>query len=78
MFMLLLSIGMMILSYVIQARMAKKNKPKPAALEDWDFPQKDEGTKQAVIFGDCWQDGPSVMYTGNYRTKKIKAGGKKG
>lgn len=64
-------------SYIIQSFLVKRPKNKPQALEDWEFPQADEGTAQTVFFGDCWQDGPNVMWYGNYRTVKIKSGGKK-
>ena len=41
------AIGMLIASYVIQAAlMPKPERPKPASLEDFDFPQVDEGTPQ--------------------------------
>jgi hypothetical protein len=72
----LIAVLMLVVSYVIQAVMAKKQKIKPAALSDWEFPQSDEGTAQTVFFGDCWATGPMVVWYGNYRTKKIKGGGK--
>lgn len=50
---------------------------KPEAFEDLDFPQFEEGTRQTVCFGDCWTSGWMVLWYGNYRTTKIKAGGKK-
>ena len=68
---------MLVVSYVLQMFLVKRPKIKPAALEDWDFPQADEGTPQNVIFGDVWITGPTVMWYGNYRTKKIKSKGKK-
>lgn len=68
---------MLVVSYVLQMFLVKRPKIKPAALEDWDFPQADEGTPQPVIFGDVWITGPTVMWYGNYRTKKIKSKGKK-
>jgi hypothetical protein len=78
MHMLIIALVMMVVSFVLQSFMAQKQqKKKPEALEDWDFPQKDEGTPQPVFFGDCWTDGPTVIWYGNYRTTKIKAGGKK-
>ncbi len=69
----------MVASYAIQSFLVKPVNQKPAALEDFDFPQAEEGTEQAVIFGDVWLSGPMVLWYGNMRTKKIKSkGGKKG
>lgn len=77
MHLLLIAFLMLVVSYVLQAFLIKRPKTKPAALQDWDFPQADEGTPQTVFFGDAWQDGPNVMWFGNYQTKKVKAKGKK-
>lgn len=73
------AIGMLIASYVIQALITPKpEKPKPAALEDFDFPQVDEGTPQSVIFGDVWVSDWHVLWYGNMRTSTVKSkGGKK-
>lgn len=52
--------------------------PKPAAFEDIQFPQFEEGTPQCVVFGDCWTSDWMVLTVGNYRTEEIKVkGGKK-
>lgn len=67
----------MVAQYAIQALTTKTQSVKPAALTDFDFPQASEGTPQPVIFGDCWLDDWFVLWYGNYRTTKIKAGGKK-
>jgi len=68
----------LVASFVLQSVLVKPPKPqKPASLADFDFPQSDEGTPQAVCFGDNWTAGWFVMWWGNLRTKKIKAGGKK-
>jgi hypothetical protein len=75
----IIAFAMLVVSYVIQSALVKRGpKLKPAALEDWEFPQSDDGTPQAVYFGDCWGTGPMVMWYGNYRTKKIKSSGGKG
>lgn len=68
----------MVASTAIQALLVKPQQVKPTALEDFDFPQVDEGTPQAVFFGDCWTDGWFVLWYGNFRTKKVKSKGKKG
>lgn len=66
----------LVASTAIQALLVKPQNTKPAALEDFDFPQAQEGTPQAVFFGDCWTDGWMVLWHGNYRTKKITKGKK--
>lgn len=47
----------------------------PEALEEIDFPQADEGTPQAVFFGDCWSEDWMVLAVGNYRTSPITSQG---
>jgi hypothetical protein len=67
-------------SYVIMSMLMKTQKAKPAGLDEWDFPQVDEGTPKAIIFGDRWTEAAFVCWYGNYRTSKIQAaaaGGKK-
>lgn len=66
----------MVASVAIQALLVKPQTQKPAALEDFDFPQFDEGTPQAVFFGDCWTNGWMILWYGNYRTSKVKKGKK--
>lgn len=66
------AIIMMVASYVISAALAPKMQPPdPTAFEDIDFPQAEEGTPQAVIFGDCWSGDWTVLAVGNYRTEPI-------
>lgn len=66
-------------SFVLSAIFTPKTvAPKPAAFEDFEFPQEDEGTPQAVYFGECWSNGWMVLAVGDYRTTPIrKKGGKK-
>lgn len=73
----LIAVLALVASYVIQSFIAKGQKVKPASIDDWEFPQADEGTPQPVVFGDAWLSGPMVMWYGNYRTEKIKSKGKK-
>jgi len=72
-------IYLMIASIVISVALAPKiQAPTPEAFEDIDFPTADEGTPQAVFFGDCWSDDWCVLTVGNYRTAPIPPGsGKK-
>lgn len=67
----------MVASYVIQSLTMKVQNPKPAGLDEWDFPQSEEGTEQCVVFGDVWIKGPFILWYGDYETKKIKSRGKK-
>lgn len=68
------AIGMLIASYAIQAIMTQKpEKPKPAALDEFEFPQIDEGTPQCVVFGDVWIPDWHVLWFGNLRTSEIKS-----
>lgn len=74
----LIQLVLLVASYLIQALVTPRQKVKPAALEEFDFPQVTEGTPQAVMFGDGWAQGWFVLWFGNLTTKKIKSGGKKG
>lgn len=73
------ALALLVASYAIQVLIAPKPiKPKPAAFDEFDFPQMEEGTPQAVIFGDVWAPDWCVLYYGNYRTSAVKSdGGKK-
>lgn len=64
---------MMVVSYVITAAFTPKQQPpKPAGLDDMNFPQAEEGTPQCVIFGDCWVEDWTILAYGNLRTTPIK------
>ena len=39
----------------------------PASFDDFEFPQFDEGTPVAYIFGDVWLEDWMVLGAGNYR-----------
>lgn len=73
----LVSLALFVAHYAISALLTPTQKQKPAALEEFEFPQVEEGTEQAVFFGDCWTSGWQVLWFGNLRTRKIKRGGKK-
>jgi len=67
-----LQIALIVASFVLSAALRPKPAvPKPAAFEDFDFPQSTEGTPQAVVFGDVWLEGWMVLGVGNYRTTPI-------
>ena len=73
------AIGMLVASFFITAMLTPKPEiPRPASLEDFNFPQVDEGTPQSVVFGDVWISDWHVLWYGNMRTSEVKAsGGKK-
>lgn len=79
----LFAIGLLIVSYTITALTAKKqtaNVPTPATLNDFTFPQHEEGTPEAVIFGDVWIEDEMILYYGNLSSQAIRqhaGGGKK-
>ena len=63
----------MIAVWVLSAALTPRPKaPQPASIQDFEFPQADEGTPQAVIFGDCWTGGWMVLTYGNFRTTPIR------
>lgn len=62
----------LVASIAVKSLLVKPQSVKAASLEDFDFPQVDEGTPQAVFFGDCWTEGWMVLWYGNYRTTKVK------
>lgn len=67
------ALAMLVVSFILQVAFTPKQKPPPpTAFEDIDFPQKDEGTPQIVVFGDCWVTDWTVLGVGNYRTTAIK------
>lgn len=73
-----IQIAILIVSLAISVAMTPKPpQQKPAALSDFEFPQTDEGTPQAVVFGDCWITGWTVLSYGNLRVWPIFSGGKK-
>jgi flagellar biosynthesis/type III secretory pathway M-ring protein FliF/YscJ len=73
------AVVLLAISYAITASMARRQPAKkPAALEEFDFPQDAEGTAQSVVFGQGWVKGWTVLWFGNYRVEPIrKKGGKK-
>lgn len=62
----------MLIAMVVAISMAPKAQaPRPAAFEDFEFPQFEEGTAQHVFFGDAWTEDWMVLGVGNYRTTSI-------
>jgi len=74
------AIALLVASYVITSSMAKKpESAKPASIEDFDLPVAEEGTPQAVVFGDCWTGDWQVLYYGGLTITPVfgAGGGKK-
>lgn len=75
---ILISLLLMVASTLISSLLTPKQRPpKPASLSDFNIPQVDEGTPQAVLFGQCWNSGWQSLWFGDLTTKKIKSQGKK-
>lgn len=71
---LVYAIGALVASYAIAAYITPKTEDaKRGTLDDFDYPQIDEGTPQAVIFGDVVTEDFHVLYYGNLRTSPVKA-----
>ena len=75
---LVIAFILLAVSYAITASMSKRAPAKkPAALDEFDFPQADEGTAQAVVFGDVWTEDWMVLWYGDYQVQPIKKKGGK-
>jgi hypothetical protein len=74
---MLIGLILIVASVLISSLLVHKQQQKPATLEDFEFPQVEEGTPQAVLFGQCWGKGWQVLWYGDLDTQKIKAEGKK-
>ena len=71
-------LAVLIVSYVLTSALTPKPEPPPPSmLKDFDFPQVDEGTPQAVVFGDVWLAGWMVLNVGNFVTEPIYKSEKK-
>lgn len=69
-------LALLVVSYIISAALTPRPKSTPDAIatmfKDINFPVADEGTPQAVLFGDCWTPDFQVLWYGNMRTDPIK------
>jgi hypothetical protein len=78
--MLLVALVLLVAAYAITSSMApKQERQKPAQITDFEFPQFEEGTPEAVVFGDCWTPDWMVLSVSHYEVEEIYAdsGGKK-
>lgn len=65
-----------IVSYYASSQMMKnRQKRDPLTEKDVDIPQIDEGTPQAVLHGDCWTSGWTVLGWGNLQSEGVKEHG---
>ena len=63
----------MVASVLISTALAPKPAPlQPAAFDEFDFPQINEGTPQAVVFGECWTGDWQVLGKGDFRTEPVR------
>ena len=66
-------LAILIFSAIISSAFRPKaSTPKPAAIEDFNFPQGTEGTSQIEVFGTCWVGDWMVLGAGNFRTSPIR------
>lgn len=64
----------LVVSLLTVAMMPKPSIQSPDPARSVDIPQAEEGTPQAVIFGDCWSGDWMVINYGNLRTQEIRRG----
>lgn len=63
---------------ISHATRVKPPTPRPAALEEFNVPEAEDGRECAMIFGTVWIDDPNILYYGDLRNTPIKVkGGKK-
>lgn len=68
------AIAMMVASMVISIALTPSPaKPKAATYDDMNIPQVEDGTPQAVFFGECWSGDWQVIAYGGLATTPIKA-----
>lgn len=68
------AIIMLAISYLVTNAMTPKSNTqsqKPAAFEEFEFPQSEEGSPQCVVFGEVWSSDWMVLDVGNYRSTAI-------
>lgn len=71
---IVITLVLMAASYAITSMIARKQATKkPASVEEFDFPQPDEGTAQSVVFGDVWTKDWVVLWYGDYQVTPIKS-----
>jgi hypothetical protein len=73
------AIALLIVSYIITAVITPRPKPPADAIasmfKDVNFPIAEEGSAQAVLFGDCWTPDFQCIWYGNMKTEAITSSG---
>jgi len=59
-------------SAVVATRSNSGSAQQPATFQDFDFPQWDEGTPIAYVFGDVWSEDWMVIGAGGYMPVQFK------
>lgn len=83
MYLWIIAIVLLVLATILTMVLAQSQKQQTtesAKLKDFKFPVPDEGTSQAVIFGDVWTTDWQVLGVSNYKTEAIhtSSGGRGG
>ena len=75
----IVQLAVLVVTTAISIALAPKpERPKPAALSDFDLPTADPSRPIPIVFGTWKVKGPNVVWYGNLRTIAIrKKGGKK-
>jgi hypothetical protein len=69
---LVFALVMMVASYAITSLTAVRPQgTKPEVVKSLDFPQFEEGTPQAVVFGDCWTADWMILSTSDFQVEAI-------
>lgn len=67
-------LAQLVIAYIVASALTPSvsaQQKQAEALKDINFPQAEEGTPQAVIFGDCWSGDWTILAIGRYRTEAI-------
>lgn len=73
------ALALIVASFLLSALFTPKvTPPPPASQDEFEFPVAEEGTPQAVYFGETWCTGWMVLAHGDYRNEGIEgdSGGK--
>ena len=69
--MLVMAVGAMVLSELLKPKPKIEN-ARPAGLGDFKFPTAEEGRPIPIVFGTVKQEGPNVVWYGDFRQAAIK------
>ena len=71
------------ISYIMRpkVRTPQREAPKPAGIDEYNFPTAQVGRSIQVVYGTRWVDGPNVTWYGDLKTTPVtettSGGGKK-